>query len=763
MKPAGERLRRQVWVKGIVQGVGFRPFVYRIAVGHGLTGSVKNLGDAGVEIIVEGSSGQIAQFLEDLERRKPPLAEIAELRIEELPLDGRALGPFRIEPSQVSEGSSGTIPPDTAICDECLEDIRSSARYRGYWATSCTNCGPRFTTIRGLPYDRERTSFAEFPLCPSCAREYTDPLDRRHHAQTIACPECGPKLYFNGSPEGDPIVKAAQALEGGRIVAIKGLGGTHLACDATREEVVLKLRQRLARPAQPFALMATAEQLPRIAEVSEAEWAMLRSPRRPIIVLNKGRASPLAPSVAPGLHNVGLMLPYTGLHYLLFERLDFPLVMTSANMPGRPMLIEDREILSRLRGIADDFLLHDREIVARCDDSVLRLHHTGRRFIRRSRGWVPTPIELDLGEEPLLALGAELNNTFTLYLQGRCYLSQHIGHVDDLETFEFLREALDHLLRITGAALPKVIASDLHPQFLTTKLAEELGEEVVRVQHHHAHIAAVLAEYGLERAVGLALDGVGYGSDGRIWGGEVIIADRADFKRFGGLRSVPMPGGDLATRFPTRMAAGFLYAAGLHDTELKGMLKEHLHFRSPAEMELVAKQLETGLNVFWTSSTGRFLDAVSALLGISSERTYEGEPAMKLEAAARGGRIIDLELPFTEEDGRRVLDTPRLFFRLLELKARQSAGDLAATAQWALAAGLARLAIEAAQKDGLKDIALGGGVAYNEAIADTIKDEIEKAGLRLYVNEKVPCGDGGISFGQAVVAGARLRGGQLTL
>jgi hydrogenase maturation protein HypF len=756
-------IRQRISVKGIVQGVGFRPFVYRIAVGNGLSGSVKNLGDAGVEIIVQGSPDQIRRFLQDLEERKPPLAEIEELRIEELPLDGHELGPFRIERSGAGEGSSGTIPPDTAICAECLEDIEGEGRYRGYWATSCTNCGPRFTTIRALPYDRERTSFAEFPMCPACMREYTDPLDRRYHAQTIACPACGPRLYFNGSPEGDPILKAALALKAGRIVAIKGLGGTHLACDATSEEVVSRLRQRLGRPAQPFALMATEAQIPQLAEVSPQEWEMLRSPRRPIVVLNKRPGveaqGALAPSVAPGLHNVGIMLPYTGLHYLLFNHLDFPLVMTSANMPGRPMLIENREIQSRLEGIADDFLLHDREIVARCDDSVLR-HSLGWRFIRRSRGWVPTPLELDLGEEPLLALGAELNNAFTLYLDGRCYLSQHIGHVDDLETFQFLREAIAHLLSITGARLPRVLACDLHPRFLTSQLAGELGEKVIRVQHHHAHIAAVLGEHGLERAVGIAADGVGYGADGRIWGGEVLLADRADFKRLGGLKSVPMAGGDLATRFPARMAAGFLFAAGLRGPKLKQALESHLHFRSPRELDLVMRQLERGLNLFWTSSSGRFLDAVSALLGICSERTYEGEPAMKLEAAARGGQALELELPFTMEGDRPVLDTPRLFLRLLELKEGHSAADLAATAQWALAAGLARLAIAAARENGLKEVALAGGVAYNEAIVSTIKAEVEQAGLRLYVGEKVPCGDGGVSFGQAVVAGTRLRLGR---
>jgi len=423
------------------------------------------------------------------------------------------------------------------------------------------------------------------------------------------------------------------------------------------------------------------------------------------------------------------------------------------------MLIKNREIEERLEGIADDLLLHDREIVARCDDSVLRRSGGGWRLIRRSRGWVPTPLEVDLGEEPMLALGAELNDTFALYFDGRCYLSQHIGNVDDLETFQFLREAIDHLLRITGRELPRVIACDLHPRFLTTRLAEELGGRVIRVQHHHAHIAAVLGEWGLARAVGIAIDGVGYGSDGRVWGGEVLVVEGADSVRLGGLKSVPMPGGDLATRFPARMAAGLLYQGGLRGAELGRRLEEHLHFRSPRERELVLWQLERGVNVFQTSSAGRFLDAVSAVLGVCGERTYEGEPAMKLEAAALGGRVIELEPLFAVEDGRQVLDTPALFLRLLELKERGHAvADLAATAQWALAVGLARIALEAAREQGIEEVVIGGGVAYNDAITHAVRDEVERAGLKLYVNERVPCGDGGVSFGQAVVAGARLRG-----
>ncbi|MCD6320730.1 carbamoyltransferase HypF, partial [Candidatus Bipolaricaulota bacterium] len=386
----------------------------------------------------------------------------------------------------------------------------------------------------------------DFPMCEDCRREYEDPLDRRYHAQTIACPECGPKLVYieNGREvPGDPIALAARALGAGKIVAVKGIGGTHLACDATREEVVSELRKRLGRPGQPFALMAPLELVREFVEVSPEAEKLLCSPRRPIVVLPRKRGN-LAPSVAPGLHTVGFMLPYSGLHHLLFKKLDFPLVMTSANFPGRPMLIENERILSELSGIADAFLLHERRIVARCDDSVVRFAAGKPVFLRRSRGWVPEHIHIHLGEEPMLALGAELNVTFALYHRKKVFLSQHIGNVEYLETQGFLREAIAHLLKITRAPMPKILVCDLHPAFPTTRLAEELGERVIRVQHHVAHVAGLVGEHGLPELVGIAMDGYGYGTDGAAWGGEVIVWRKGEWRRAGSLVPVPMPGGD---------------------------------------------------------------------------------------------------------------------------------------------------------------------------------------------------------------------------
>ncbi len=736
--------RLHIHVEGTVQGVGFRPFVYRIAMRNGLSGYVRNLGEAGVEVEVEGSYEGLNRFLSALYEEKPPLAEITGVHIRELTPLGEV--GFKILPSRDGGEGAGLIPPDTATCDHCLQDIENpQSRFHGYWATSCTDCGPRFTVVESLPYDRPRTAFRDFPMCPDCERDYKDPLDRRYHAQTIACPVCGPRLSFVAKGKdlsGDPIALTQEFLKAGKILAIKGLGGTHLACDATQEEVVAELRRRLARPAQPFALMARADQIPLFAEPSEEDWKLLRSPRRPIVVLLK-KSGYLAESVAPGLHTVGVMLPYTGLHHLLLRGLPFPLVMTSANFPGRPMLIENDRILRELSSVADAFLLHNRRIVARCDDSVVRMGPTGPVFLRRSRGWVPEAFPLDLGEEPLLALGGDLNVTFALYSRGKIFLSQHIGNTEELETLEFLREALDHFLRLLGLSRPRIVACDLHPTFPTRRMAEEMGE-AIPVQHHVAHVAGLAGEHKVWELLGIAIDGYGYGLDGTAWGGEVIVWRRGEFKRVGHLRPVPMPGGDLATHRPGRMAASFLFSAGLPPEESS---------LSPAEFRIVLSQIERGLNAPPTTSAGRFLDAVAAWLGICQARTYEGEPAMRLEALAAQGKPIPIEPPLTKNGEIFVLDTVEIFRKLWELRrAGLTPADLAATAQDVLARGLARIAVSVAEKEKISGVGLTGGAAVNFAIAQAAKEEVEKAGLVFLAHRKVPPGDGGLSFGQLVQA-----------
>lgn len=750
---------KKIAINGIVQGVGFRPFVYREATANNLNGTVKNMGDAGVEIVVEGANEDIENFLMNLKINKPPLAKIEGFDVERYNTN-YTYKDFKILRSQSGGRGAGTIPPDTATCDECLKDMRSDSRYQNYWATSCVNCGPRFTVIEKLPYDRVRTSMKAFPLCKECKKEYIDPSDRRYHAQTIACQNCGPGLSFDDDFSDDPIQKAACSLIHGEILAIKGIGGTHIACNGTEEEIVSALRSKLERPGQPFALMATEKMLQKIARVNRKEQKLLKSLRRPIVILDKKKNSPIASSVSPGLHNVGIMLPYSGLHHLIFEKIDFPLVMTSANLPGEPMLIENLEIKRRLKGIVDHYLLHNRKIVSRCDDSVVRWSGGNRRFLRKSRGWAPAHVDIELDSRPILALGAELDNTISLYADGKCYTSQYIGDIDDVKTYNYLNQAIEHLLKITGQSMPDHLACDLHPQFLTTRLAKELGKEVTQVQHHHAHAAKILGEHQLEETIALTLDGAGYGTDGHIWGGEVLAATRSNFQKLGGLSNVYMPGGDLATKYPVRMIAGILYAGGMSEDKLYQTLKSQVQPAGKVkmhELECIITQLKSGINVHQTSSTGRFLDAVSALLGICYVRTYEGEPAMKLESAAVGALPLNLPLEFETREGKKFLNTPALFQQIMDLKNSYSISRVAATAQYTLAKGLVQIAREGAKEQGINNISLSGGVTYNDMITHTVKEETEQHAITFYTNIRLPCGDGGISYGQVIVAGTNRR------
>lgn len=747
---------RRALVRGVVQGVGFRPFIYRIAHERSLFGSVKNLGDAGVEILVEGPTDAVQSFLDALQSEAPPLARVDGIDLSVTHLTGAS--EFTILPSTQGGAGAGQLPPDVATCAACVDEILGTGRFSGYWATSCTDCGPRFTVIEGLPYDRPQTSMTEFPMCSACMAEYTNPLDRRYHAQTTACDACGPILQFDGDTK-QAIARTIQALANGEIVAIKGIGGTHLACDATNTSAIERLRTRLGRLSQPFAVMATEHMLEAFVEVSTVERDEMRQVHRPILVLRK-RSTGSLPGIAPGLHTVGVMLPYSALHHLLFEKLDVPLALTSANQPGQPMLIENEKISAQLIGIADHFLLHDRRIVARCDDSVERNVAGNFVLLRRSRGFVPQGFERDLGDESILAVGAESDLTFALYDEGRLTPSQHIGTVDDLETLVFLREAVQHLQQITKARPPSIIACDVHPQFLTSQWAKDLalslGARVVRVQHHAAHLAAVMVEHDLEECVGIVLDGYGFGTDGHAWGGEVFVARDRQLTRSGSLRPVLMPGGDLAAKTPLRMAASLLFAES-GDPDL---VREHLISRGMAltEAGIVMKQLQQQINTPQTTSAGRFLDAVAAWLGVCMNRTYEGEPAMRLEAAAKRGYAQSLNLQWIEDAGLIRLDTVRLFKQLTEMAKSFSVDDVAATAQEALAQGAADMAMISARETGISTIALSGGVAYNDHIASRIREQCEAGGYRFVTNGLVACGDGGVSLGQAAIAG---RGMQL--
>ncbi len=760
--------KARILVQGIVQGVGFRPTVYRIAKEMNLNGYVRNLGNS-VEIVLEGTKDEIKNFAGNLKENKPPISKITNLEIEWLDsYNVSEFNNFLILESSADFSGSSVIPPDVAICDKCLEEVlnRRFNRY-SYPFTACTDCGPRFTVIKSIPYDRERTSMDEFPLCDECMIEYKDPLDRRYHAEATCCPACGPSvfLYKDGVMDVEnPIKETVKLLDEGNILAIKGIGGTHLVAKTTEDEPVITLRKRLGRFNQPFACMSPdIETIRTFAEVKNFEEKTLLSRRRPIVVLNKNDEYYLAPSVSPELHNLGVMLPYSGLHHLLFRETDEPAyIMTSANIPGEPMLIDNSEIINKLDGIADYYLLHDRKIINRCDDSVIRFRAGDLAFIRRSRGYVPEPYDFsDIGNDiNILALGPELDVTFALLKDKKCYVSQHIGNTTKYETYKYLQEAMDYMMGITKTEQIDAIACDLHPMFFTTKLAHELSEkfecDVFGVQHHHAHAGALFVDHGIDELICIAADGVGYGDDGSAWGGEILHVTGENYKRLCSLMPQNMAGGDLTTKYPIRMVMAMLNDY-MDKEELKELMKnEYVNYfkHGEKEIDLILKQLERGFNIQKTTSTGRVLDAISAALGICGERTYEGECAMKLESVAyRGEDTVEIPVEIRKHEGMDIVDTSKLLHSVLESKQKGVlVKDIACSAQRAVAESLAKLGIKAADKTGVNIIGGTGGVFYNEAISKTIKDVVTENGYEFIQHKNTCAGDGSVSLGQAAIA-----------
>ena len=756
-----------IHVNGVVQAVGFRPFVYRIAHENDLKGYVKNLGDAGVEIVVEGRERDVESFLRDLKTKKPPLARIDRIEKREIPPQG--FPEFYIEKSSRGGGAGDSIiPPDIAICDDCLRELfdPTDKRYM-YPFIVCTNCGPRFTIIEDLPYDRENTTMDEFPMCDFCRSEYEDPLNRRYHAEPVCCPVCGPsyRLYSNDGTEiyGDPLRRAAELIDKGYIVAVKGIGGIHLACDATNEEAVAELRRRTFRPQKPFALMAKdLETVRGFAYVSAEEEEELTSYRRPIVTLRKREPFTLPENLAPGLHTVGVMLPYAGTHHILFHWSKSPVyVMTSANLPDMPMVKDNERAFRELHGIADYFLLHNRRILNRADDSVVRFVNGKRAVIRRSRGFVPLPIEIPF-EYRGLAVGAELMNAFGVTKNGKVYPSQYIGNTGKVEVFEFMRGAIEHFRKILRVRGLDLIIADLHPGYNTTKLAMEMANELevdlLQVQHHYAHVASVMAEHNLDGVVGIALDGVGYGTDGRVWGGEVIYLSYEDVERLAHINYYPLPGGDLASYYPLRALMGILSRVygieGIEEVVRKccpkavGSLKY-----GGVEFNVILSQLAKGINTVQASSMGRVLDALAVLLNVAYRRHYEGEPAMKLESLAlKGKNDLKIDVPIEGE----LIKVEEAFQEILELEA--SPADVAYSVHLALARTFAEVAVEKAREFGVKNIAMSGGVAYNEPIVKTVRKLVEANGLRFHSTYEVPRGDNGINVGQAFLGGLYLEG-----
>ena len=765
------RVRRAaLLVRGVVQGVGFRPFVYRLALEEGLAGFIGNDTD-GVTIEVEGPVDRVEAFHARLRAEAPPLARIDAVVAREAAATGEK--GFRIVVSEVLGRVNTGIPADAATCPECLHELLDPAdrRYR-YPFLNCTNCGPRFTITRRIPYDRPQTSMAQFKMCAACQAEYDDPLNRRFHAQPNACWECGPRVWLVGAngeaiAADDAVAASIDRLVAGQIVAIKGIGGFHLSVDAANNAAVMRLRERKRRYGKPLAVMVRDVEAARaICTLTETEEALLITSARPIVLARKKDGYGIAEGVAPGIPWLGVYLPYAPLQHLLFADLRVQaLVMTSANLSEEPIAIDNDEAQARLGAIADAFLMHDREILQRCDDSVMAVVDGAPQLIRRARGFVPLGVELPLDAPPLLAVGGHLKNVFAL-AQGRyIYQSQHLGDLENLTGLEFFNESLDHLMR-TFEIEPETVVHDLHPGYLSTQWAGEWARErglgLIAVQHHHAHVAGCMAEHGLEGPViGLSLDGTGYGNDGRIWGGEVLICRMEGFERFAHLENVPMPGGEAAIREPWRMALGHLSAAGF-DVESSEMLS--LLGASKQETRVLLRIMERGVNAPLTSSLGRFFDAAAAVVLGRRVVDYEAQAAIELEGLAvdeadeAGYAIEMLSGDWAASEPMKISVAP-LWRELIEdLRAGVSKARIAGRFHAGVAAGFVKAAVRARDATGLKQVALTGGCMHNRRLARLLRTGLKAEGFKVFHHAQVSPGDGGLSYGQVAVAAARIRG-----
>ncbi|UCG87162.1 MAG: carbamoyltransferase HypF [Gemmatimonadota bacterium] len=769
-KPAREARRQalRISVTGVVQGVGFRPFVHRLALEHRVNGWIRN--ESGeVRIVIEGASVALEALLHDLTARAPPLARIDGLDVAETTPED--VHDFRIVGSSERPYRRQPVSPDVALCQRCEVELSSpgNRRFR-YPFVTCTDCGPRYTVMESMPYDRERTSMRVFSQCRECLKEYRTPEDRRYHSETNSCPGCGPRLWLEkvdqdeaAAEEKDAIRAAADLLREGQVLALRGLGGFHLAVDATNEDAVQQLRSGKHREARPLAIMVqTVARAGELACVGIDEGRLLASRESPIVLLDVKPESRLAPSVAPGLDTVGVMTAYTPLHYLLLEHVDRPLVMTSGNPSGQPIAIANDDARQQLSETADAFLMHDREIVARCDDSVVRMIDGAPVFLRRARGYAPLPVDLPIPTPvPLVAVGPHLKNTFTLAQDGSAYVSQHIGDLENLETLRHFRATLGAYSRLFRIE-PEVAVRDTHPGYLSTRIAHELGlDTVLAVQHHHAHIAAVAAECGVTDRViiGVAFDGAGYGDDGNVWGAEILLADLTACERVCQLRYAPLPGGDLAARQPWRVALGYRSL----DPTLGHALEYAFAGVDATELSAAEQQLESALNTPLTSSMGRLFDAAAAVLGTRRVSRYEGQAAMELEALA--GRRVAEPLPFPIVNGERgtwMMDPLPLLAALGERRmAGDDVADLAARFHESLGRSTVSAVERVREESGILTVGLGGGVFQNRRLLTSVSNGLREAGFHVLVPRCLSPNDGAISYGQAAVAAALLQGGSV--
>jgi len=749
-------VRKQIQVRGIVQGVGFRPFVYRLALRFHLHGHVRNTGD-GVLMEVEGAPQPVEEFLTSLTCEHPPRAQIVETVVTELETTGET--GFDVQPTREEPPEFTLMSPDLATCSDCHREFTDphDRRY-GYPFINCTNCGPRYSIIRDLPYDRPATSMAGFRMCTLCQAEYEDPASRRFHAETNACAACGPRLTLelaSGIRATETAAVTAEAhrlLAGGGILGMKGLGGFQLACNADNDGAVRLLRQRKHRPEKAFAVMvASLEQAERLCFLTAADREALLSPERPIVILKRRPDAAISEAVAPGNRTLGVMLPYTPLHALLFDRdSPRPLVLTSGNISEEPIVTNNEDARKLLAGIADAFLFHDRDIYVRVDDSVVRTFEGRPRVFRRARAYAPKPIDLGRDYGQVLACGGELKNTFCLTKGRYALMSQHIGDLENHETLEFFRETLDHMKKLFRVE-PRVVAHDLHPDYLSTRFARELPRvERIAVQHHHAHIAACMAENGLrDRVIGVAFDGTGYGTDGKIWGGEFLAADLAGFERRAQLRYMPLAGGDAAVREPWRAALSYLI-------ETFGVVPELPIFHTVAEKErnIVETMIRRRRNTVETSSCGRLFDAVAAIVGLCAKVNFEGQAAIQLETIADDGTAARYPFDIERSEPWQIDMRPAIREIVNEVRRGIAAGVASAKFHNTLAAVISEVCLLLRKSDGLNRVCLSGGTFLNLFLLSRSVTSLRRHGFEVFLHSKVPPNDGGLSLGQAVVAAA---------
>jgi len=763
MTRAGTVELARISVRGIVQGVGFRPFVYQLAAKYNLKGWVCNTSED-VKIEIQGESKDLERFLSELQGNAPPLARIENISVTYHPPAGYKT--FEIRPSIAEEGKYQLVSADIATCQACLREIFNPEDRRYHYPfTNCTNCGPRFTIIEDIPYDRPKTTMRSFKMCPECQAEYDSPLDRRFHAQPNACPRCGPRLELldargNHLAGSDAMVVAARLLREEKIVAIKGLGGFLLACDATNEKAVGLLRQRKRRPFKPLAIMvADMNEARKHCYISEREEKLLTSPQSPVVLMRWRPESTVCQLVAPNLKYLGVMLPYTPLHHILLREAGLPLVMTSGNISEEPIAKDNDEAIRRLSGIADYFLVHNRDIYARYDDSVTVVERDDVQITRRARGYAPYPIHLTFKARQVLGCGAEMKNNFCLTKDNYAFVSQHIGDLENLETLEHFENTLSlykKLFRIE----PEVIAYDLHPEYLSTKYALELASQfndikLVPVQHHHAHIVSCMADNRVEAPViGVSLDGTGYGSDGHIWGGEFLVADYKSFKRIGHLEYLPLPGGDAAIKKPYRIAVGYLLK--LLGEDSIGSELAFLKQIDAVEIDFIKRQIQAGLNSPLTSSMGRLFDAVSALIGIRGEIDYEGQAAVELEMIAyddKGKAGKGYPYSIIEHDGVSIIQLKELLSAIVkDLYQGVSKATISAKFHNTVVRMVCEMCQLIAERTGINQVALSGGVFQNRLLLRKVVSSLESANFSVLTHKQVPCNDGGISLGQAVIA-----------